>query len=193
MELQTWHDHHRLITRTRIGNGIFTLHHLCNTLSAYSVHSFAQYEANCVPMSLCQWLDATALYCYTFMPNISHTILLFIATCSQSADYMQKCLYVTTVCCLHTSLSTHSSKTEQLVKFDIGLFFHSLQKYDIEASMLKWASHRADDNTGSFLVLQWNEWNTESKNSVLYLNNFYVASFIPRPSPLRRHTVCTCA
>ena len=147
-----------LITHTRIGNGIFIFHHLCNTFSGYSVHSFVQYEANCVPLSLSRWfLDATALYCYTFMPNILHTVYLFITTCSQSADYMQKFLHLTTVCCQCTHHCQHTSNTEQLVKFDIGLFFHSLQSMIQEASsyMLKCATHRADDNTGSFLVLQW--------------------------------------
>ena len=115
-----------------------------------------QYEANCIPLSLSQWfLDATALYCYTFMPNILHTV--YLTTCSQSADYMQKFLHVTTVCCQCTHHCQHTSNTEQLVKFDIGLFFHSLQSMIQEASsyMLKCATHRADDNTGSFLVLQW--------------------------------------
>ena len=131
MELQTWCDHHGLITRTRIGDGIFTFHHLCNTFSAYSVHSFVQYEANCVPLSLCRWLDATGLYCYTFMPNILHTVYLFITTCSQSADYMQKCLLVTNVCCQCTHHCQHiPQKLSRLSSLIYRSLFPFSPKYD---------------------------------------------------------------
>ena len=123
---------HRLITRTGIGNAIFTFHHPCNALfSAFSVlplRSFVQYEADLAQLSVCRWLDATLLlhfYAIHTTPPFNYALQLNNQLIIHAEMFTcDKCLL--SVC---TSLSTYSTETEQLIKGKLLWSLNNIRGY----------------------------------------------------------------